>query len=39
MHTDDKPPFFRSWKHLYLAVFFNLVVLIMLLYWFSVSFG
>lgn len=34
----ERPPFFNSWKAIYLLVLANLLVLIVLFYWFSVSF-
>lgn len=34
----DKPPFFKTWNAMYWFVFGNLVVVILLLYWFSQSF-
>ena len=37
-NTEVKPPFFKSWKGIYLAVLVNLVVMIALMYWFSKSF-
>lgn len=36
---DSKPPFFKNWKGIYLLVIGNLIVLILLFYWFTLSFS
>jgi len=36
---DKKPPFFKSWKQIYLFVLGNLIILIILFYWFTKSFS
>lgn len=38
MPETDKPPFFKTWKGLYLFVLGNLAFMIILLYLFSISF-
>ncbi|WP_262482267.1 hypothetical protein [Catalinimonas alkaloidigena] len=32
---DEKPPFFRTWPHLYTAVLIHLVALVLFFYWFT----
>lgn len=36
--SSDKPPFFKTWKTIYLIVIGNLVVLVLLFYLFSQAF-
>ncbi len=36
--SSEKPPFFKSWKTIYLIVISNLVVLVFLFYLFSQAF-
>ncbi len=36
---EKKPPFFKSWKSVYIMVLSVLVVLILLFFWFTVSFS
>jgi hypothetical protein len=36
---DKKPPFFKNWKQIYLLVIGVLCVLIILFYWFTISFS
>lgn len=37
--NDEKPPFFRTWKAMYIAVIANLVLLIILFYCFKLYFS
>ena len=34
-NREEKPPFFSSWTHLYILVFSNLLILIILFYVFT----
>lgn len=34
-NSEEKPPFFSSWTHLYILVFSNLLILILLFYVFT----
>lgn len=36
--TEDKPPFFSKWQTIYLIVFGNLILMIVLMYFFSKAF-
>lgn len=36
---DEKPPFFKNWKQIYLLVIAVLLVMILLFYLFTVSFS
>lgn len=32
---DELPPFFKTWKQMYIAVMANLLLIIILFYWFT----
>ena len=38
-HEDERPPYLKSWKNLYIALVVNLIVLIILFYFFKEYFS
>jgi hypothetical protein len=36
---DQKPPFFRSWRSIYIFVILIFLILVVLFYWFTVTFS
>lgn len=37
-NEEEKPPILKSWNRIYFIVFLNLIILMILFYWFTVTF-